>query len=870
MAQTRGRLTRLAAFDAFVIPAGVFAALILLIATGALGLVSKGALALLMYGLIGLFCVTLVRGFLKYRKPTTDLIRDKLDETDPHRPLAAMKDSPAKYSADTKTYWQAHRKFLQLRIDQLKVPDLTGDWKKRDPAYLRFIVPALLVLAIGLNFKAMPTRLEQAASADLGALFGADDLQVSAWLTPPEHTGEAPVYLTSTAGDIKVPAGSTLTFRVHGSGTPKLKRKALGEEKLDGPKTIKLRKYVDGANQAEFKVFASQSISLHYWGKRGSWNVETAPDGKPTITFATLPAMDENDKLSFDWKAEDDYGVAKVFLKLTTLPDTGVEAGLTDLIPLDLPTAFQQSAEDTARLDLVRHKWAGLDVGMSLHVEDTAGQTADSEPVTHKLPEKLFLEPVAKSSQEIRVTLLREYKSYGKLDPASIKSGVYNGLGDRLGMAPDGVQRAALMLDAVTYKPQIFMRDYAIYLGLKRAHETIRGATSLEELSPLDDLLWSVTMRAEYGTLADAARRLAAARRALEQALRNGASEEEIRRLMKAFREAVEDFIAARMAEALTNGQDAPGGGGQGGQIGGQDLEDMLSALQQLTETGASDAARKLLSDVSNLLNTLQFQKGGSGSGGMPGEPGEPGEEDKNASDEEKALQGALDKLADLLENQRKLNDDTVQERFGVQQPKQQGGSGPSPDAQPKEGQGGDGGEGGDQQGDQVGPGGKQSEESLAERQGKILQDLESFAEGLGEDSGEGTGMTAQQLERARRALGRAQNALERGDFDAAQWNQDRAIQDLRDAAGDIAGKLDERKAARLGENGQDTNDLTDPLGRPNTGTRNGEGENIEIPDKVDRQRARDILDTLRKRLENSQDEDEREYLKRLLDRFGS
>ncbi len=86
MAQTRGRLTRLAAFDAFVIPAGVFAALILLIATGALGLVSKGALALLMYGLIGLFCVTLVRGFLKYRKPTTDLIRDKQDETDPHRP----------------------------------------------------------------------------------------------------------------------------------------------------------------------------------------------------------------------------------------------------------------------------------------------------------------------------------------------------------------------------------------------------------------------------------------------------------------------------------------------------------------------------------------------------------------------------------------------------------------------------------------------------------------------------------------------------------------------------------------------------------------------------------------------------------------
>ena len=37
---------------------------------------------------------------------------------------------------------------------------------------------------------------------------------------------------------------------------------------------------------------------------------------------------------------------------------------------------------------------------------------------------------------------------------------------------------------------------------------------------------------------------------------------------------------------------------------------------------------------------------------------------------------------------------------------------------------------------------------------------------------------------------------------------------------------------------------------------------------KLDRQRARDILDDLRRRLNQSQDPEEREYLQRLLDRF--
>ena len=45
-------------------------------------------------------------------------------------------------------------------------------------------------------------------------------------------------------------------------------------------------------------------------------------------------------------------------------------------------------------------------------------------------------------------------------------------------------------------------------------------------------------------------------------------------------------------------------------------------------------------------------------------------------------------------------------------------------------------------------------------------------------------------------------------------------------------------------------------------------GENVRVPEEAERQRAKDILEELRRRYNESDDEEEREYLRRLLDRF--
>ena len=45
-------------------------------------------------------------------------------------------------------------------------------------------------------------------------------------------------------------------------------------------------------------------------------------------------------------------------------------------------------------------------------------------------------------------------------------------------------------------------------------------------------------------------------------------------------------------------------------------------------------------------------------------------------------------------------------------------------------------------------------------------------------------------------------------------------------------------------------------------------GDDVVVPDEAERQRAKDILEELRQRYGDAEEEDERDYLERLLDRF--
>ena len=314
----------------------------------------------------------------------------------------------------------------------------------------------------------------------------------------------------------------------------------------------------------------------------------------------------------------------------------------------------------------------------------------------------------------------------------------------------------------------------------------------------------------------------------------------------------------------------------------------MLNALQDLTETGASDQARQLLSDITNMLENLEFQQGGEGQQGQ-GMPGEQAEgEESELPPEEQELTDAMRRLSELLREQRQLNDDTLAQQRG-EQPSGQGGS-PPPFGSP-EGEGADEGGGGQQEGSGMGRGeqpgesgtgagqegepqdgdqggGQQGGGTLAERQAELGRLVEEFARRSGEGAGDGEGGTGAQVDpdamsAIRDAQRRAEQALQNGNDGRAILEQERATQLMSEVARGMAGALDSLQAERLGEQSGGE----DPMGRSLMGAGN-DGEGVNIPDESERQRAKDILDELRRRYNEAEDEEEREYLRRLLDRF--
>lgn len=798
------------------------------------------------------------RGLQGYARPDGSDAARMLEAPSELRPLTSLMDRPAHPSAAASGLWQAHRVRLLAELQNLRLPRFGAEWKALDPWRLRAVLPAAVIVFALLAGGDGPGRVMRALFPDYGALVGADKMIVEAWVTPPEHTGRPPIFLTPGSADVRVPKGSQVTLRTEAASAPRIVMKGARD------RDAKFAATPDGAWEAKATITGDTRISVRWWGERARYEFKALPDTIPAIEFAGLPGPGSRDRVKFAWKAQDDYGIAAIDLAIRLREPHPAAPDAEARVPVAMPgLAGAKEAEASVELDLTRHPWAGLAVDLQLVALDGAGQAGRSESVPYVLPEKLFLDPLARATQEARVTVLREPRDYAPAakNGAALRAGAMNTAATgRLDGAPEGIRQGALMLDAITHKGERFIEDLGVFMALQMAEITLVAAGSKAEAEAVDPLLWAIALKLEFGNAADAARRLEAARAALERALRDGAPEEEIRRLMEAFRDAANAYMAAKMAEAIANGLEAPDSTedsqaravGEG--LGGQDFEDMLNALQDLTETGASDQARQLLSDITSMLENLEFQQGGEGQQGqgMPGEQAEGAESELPPGEQE--LTDAMRRLSELLREQRQLNDDTLAQQRG-EQPSGQGAA-PPPFGSP-EGEGADEG------------GGLQGGGTLAERQAELGRLVEEFARrsGEGPGGGQGRGEGAQvdpgALSAIRDAQRRAEQALENGNEGRALAEQERATQLMSEVARGMASALDSLQAGRRGGQAGGEN----PMGRTLTGAGN-DGEGVNIPDQSERQRAKDILDELRRRYDEAQSEEERAYLRRLLDRF--
>jgi hypothetical protein len=140
----------------------------------------------------------------------------------------------------------------------------------------------------------------------------------------------------------------------------------------------------------------------------------------------------------------------------------------------------------------------------------------------------------------------------------------------------------------------------------------------------------------------------------------------------------------------------------------------------------------------------------------------------------------------------------------------------------------------------------------LAQQQGRLQSDLGGLLKKGGKSPSQSD------LRQAEKMMGEASQALGLGDLPRAGTLQKNILDALRKGA-----------EAMAGGRGKGKQGAQDPLGRAAAGRGAGSGGDLRIPDASVLQRARDILNELRKRAgEQRRPKEELDYIDRLLKQF--
>ncbi|MBZ9897106.1 TIGR02302 family protein [Mesorhizobium sp. BR1-1-6] len=758
-----------------------------------------------------------------------------------HHPVQTQTDRPSgRESSFSQALWREHQKRMADRLDSLGADVPRTRVPERDPWGLRAVAALLLVTAFAFSFGPTGGRIADAFRAQ--DAHDAVPPRIDAWVTPPVYTGKPPIFLTADANQaapaFHVPEGSDVSLRVTGgSGEETLayadkNGNARAIDPAD-PQTAAAKPAASPAAQSKVRQFIGKltsdgTLTLKSGEDQlGRWAFAVIPDKPPQIRFVGEPKRAVNGAFELNYQIDDDYGAANakaVFaLADPQAPDARPLYGPPDM-PLTLPRRGGKANAARTSKDLTEHVWAGAEIKLTLVATDDAGHTASSETKTLVMPERPFSNPLARAVIEQRRLLALD---------ANAKPRVLD------------------LMDAITLRPEDTFDNMSHYLAIMSARSRLKMADSDDQLRNEVSYLWEIALGIEEGNLSAAEKRLRQAQQALQDAIKNGASDAEIEKAMKELREAMNQFLQ-EFAERAKQNPNAPQMQQNGQELRQSDIDRMMDQIENLAKSGDRDKAQQLLSQLQDMMNNLQAGRQQQG-----------GQQDSQ-------MRQQMDKLGDILRRQQEMMNDTFrmdQMQRGERQ------RGQNRDEQLGEG----GGE------DQDRPGAGENRDPLAgqkpmtpqefadalkqlqEGQGQLKNDLEQLKKGL-----EGMGMEPNEgFGEAGKSMGNAEQALGDGEGDQAVGHQGRALEALRKGAKDMMKQMQAMQGDEGGsqEGGRQQNADRDPLGRPRASQGPDFGDSVKVPDEIDVQRARQILEAIRKRLGNALSPDiERSYLERLLE----
>ncbi len=786
-----------------------------------------------------------------------------------HQPVAVQEDEPATDTPFARALWREHQTRMAEKIAALDTGFPRPDIASHDRLALRAIPALLVVTAFAYSLSTSGGSISDALQPHPAPQAVDPAVRIDAWVTPPSYTGRAPIYLTANGTEqtaIRVPELSNLTVRVSGGKTAEkvVFRHQNGEaeditpqEAAKPPVTPVATQQADGTAATNPALSATTHLMkleengrLEVNGR--AWSFDVIPDKAPEIAFNGIPKPTVNGALEIGFTVKDDYGVQEARAEIVPVDS---DPAATPLYPLpdfrlEIPRRNSRDSKGLASKNLTEHPLSGKRVRITLVAKDAAGQTGRSSPYEMTMPARPFHEPLAAAVAEERQVFSLDTRK---------------------------MPEAITLNEALTLRPEETIPNLTNYLLLQSALTRMKLAKGEEALKDTADHLWDIAVGMEDGDLSQAERNLRNAQQNLADALQRNAPDAEIKKLMDELRKAMQDY----MKELAQRMQNAPMQPNQNAQniLRQQDLERMMDQIENLARSGNRDAAQQMLSELQRMMNNLQA--------GRP-QQGQQGQDNSQ-------MRQQMDKLGQILRDQQKLMEETFKldqqlkdrmqrgdpnmgmndplldempmDNDGMQQDQQQGqqDQGQDPNQNQQQGQNQQGQSPSDQMtAEQL----REALKQLRSRQDELGKQLGELQKGLGDmgiKPGPGFGQAQREMEGAGRELGQ-------GHGEPAIQGQGRALEALRQGARDMMNQMMQAMQGQQGQGqqgqvGQGNQNGRDPLGRPRRAEGPDFGDQVKVPDEIDVQRAREILDAIREKLGNNPPQEiERRYLERLLD----
>jgi len=232
--------------------------------------------------------------------------------------------------------------------------------------------------------------------------------------------------------------------------------------------------------------------------------------------------------------------------------------------------------------NFARTRLAGLPARAVFSAVDAAGQASEIVISDLLLPSRFFSDPLAAGYAE---------------------------LSRDLAWSPGNADRAINIAHALTIRPENWFRNLRAFLIAQAAVNRMAMpdgvSMSPEQRGEAVALLWGTALTQEEGQLSLARERMRQTAENLAEALRRGASPEELARLLEEYRQALESFLRELAASGVETSEQMSANSAEARTLDQNQISAMLRNLEDLMNSGRISPAERLLAEMRRMFESM-------------------------------------------------------------------------------------------------------------------------------------------------------------------------------------------------------------------------------------------------------------------------